>query len=158
MPAWREPHMNKAGGLTAVNTVMTSIPIHTIISLKLPEWVIHEIDKRRRGDGNLALFWKDRWNRDVSPCDIAPDLCRLEVWYAVSRLLNIQTPIPAGSLVDWWMQLRSGFNKHKRKGLDSSFMLISLSIWRERNDRVFGRSAPRSAAQIATAIIRQAQL
>lgn len=29
------------------------------------------------GDGNLALFWKDRWNDGVSPCDIAPDLCRL---------------------------------------------------------------------------------
>nr|TKW03041.1 hypothetical protein SEVIR_7G040400v2 [Setaria viridis] len=29
------------------------------------------------GDGNLALFWTDRWNGPLSPCVIAPDLCKL---------------------------------------------------------------------------------
>jgi hypothetical protein len=29
------------------------------------------------GDGNLALFWKDRWNGADSPCAIAPELSTL---------------------------------------------------------------------------------
>lgn len=156
---WKASLMNKAGRLTMVKVVMTSTCTHTFISLKIPEWVISEIDKRRRsflwaarqkahggqcpvawtascrpqelgglgttdltiasyalrlrwmwlkranpdrpwrnlalqfdndnvlqkmfqasiqvqlGDGNLALFWIDRWNGDSSPCSIAPDLC-----------------------------------------------------------------------------------
>jgi hypothetical protein len=31
----------------------------------------------RVGDGNLALFWKDRWNGADSPCAIAPELSTL---------------------------------------------------------------------------------
>ncbi|KAF8691212.1 hypothetical protein HU200_040332 [Digitaria exilis] len=29
------------------------------------------------GDGQLALFWSDRWNGSDSPCVAAPDLCKL---------------------------------------------------------------------------------
>lgn len=153
--------MNKAGRLTTVKVVMSSICIYTLISLKIPDWVFQEIDKRRRGllwtgkekahggqclvawntacrpiefgglgitdlriasfalrmrwlwpqridsnkpwkhlqmdfghdsvlqqmfqvsidvqlgDGNLALFWIDRWFEQSSPCIIAPELCKL---------------------------------------------------------------------------------
>lgn len=161
MPTWKVPLMDKAGRLTTVKVVTSSICIHTIISLKIPDWVFQEIDKRRRGflwagrdrahgghclvawtracrptefgglgipdlriasfalrmrwlwlkrtdanrpwkhleiefgndsvvqqmfqasidvqlgDGNLALFWTDKWNGPLSPCVIAPDLCKL---------------------------------------------------------------------------------
>lgn len=153
--------MNKAGKLTMVKAVMTSICTHTLISLKVPDWVFQEIDKLRRGfrwagkqtttgdkclvawttsckptdlgglgimdlriasyalrmrwlwlkktdanrpwrklqfqlgndsmlqqmfqasiqvqigDGNMALFWIDRWNDDSSPSIVAPNLCKL---------------------------------------------------------------------------------
>lgn len=159
MPTWKAALLNKAGRLTTVKAVMSATGIHTMIALKVPDWVIHEIDKRRRGflwagkssatggqclmawptvcrptelgglgipdlkvaahalrlrwlwlqrtdqnrpwrdlelafgadravssmfhnsvdielgDGQLSLFWADRWNGGNSPCVIAPDLC-----------------------------------------------------------------------------------
>lgn len=159
MPTWKASLMNKAGQLTTVKAVMSATGVHLMISLKIPEWVFQEIDKRRRGflwagkpqasegqcmvpwptacrpqelgglgipdmrlaayalrlrwlwfqrmdvskpwrdldlafgndgvvaamfqhsidvevgDGHLALFWKDRWNGENSPCVCARELC-----------------------------------------------------------------------------------
>lgn len=151
-----------------VKVVMSATCVHTMIALCIPDWVIQEIDKRRRGflwagkprasggqcmvawsaacrplelgglripdlriaayglrlrwlwlqrtdlnrpwaeldlafgkdpmihsmfvtsievevgDGNLALFWEDRWCEGESPVIAAPDLCRL-VWPATRK-------------------------------------------------------------------------
>ncbi|XP_072150088.1 uncharacterized protein [Setaria viridis] len=161
IPTWRAPLMNRAGRLTTVRVTLSSICTHTLISLKIPDWVLKEIDKRRKGflwegklqakggnclvawttacrptifgglgipdlrlasfalrlrwlwmqktdanrpwkhmqldfgkdpilqqmfqasieiqlgDGNLALFWNDKWYGDSSPCIMALDLCTL---------------------------------------------------------------------------------
>lgn len=49
MPTWKAPLMNKAGRLTTVKAVISATSVHTMISLKIPDWAIHEVDKRKRG-------------------------------------------------------------------------------------------------------------
>nr|TKW23286.1 hypothetical protein SEVIR_4G282800v2 [Setaria viridis] len=44
-------------------------------------------------------------------------------------------------MMEWWLQLRHAHNSLKQKGIDSTFMLITWSIWKERNSRTFD-SAP----------------
>ncbi|OEL13450.1 hypothetical protein BAE44_0025530 [Dichanthelium oligosanthes] len=53
-------------------------------------------------------------------------------------MLRIQFLAPAAgsSALDWWLLMREGLNKVKRKGIDSTFMLISWKIWKEWNNRI----------------------
>ncbi|KAG2653053.1 hypothetical protein PVAP13_1NG423319 [Panicum virgatum] len=64
---------------------MTAACVHTLISLKVPDWVFQEIDKRRRGflwagkekanGGQCLVAWPVLGHN--SPCLIAPELCKL---------------------------------------------------------------------------------
>lgn len=64
--------MNKAGRLTTVKVVMSSVPVHTLISLKMPDWVLKEIDKRRRG-----FLWTGKAKALGGHCAVAwPIACR----------------------------------------------------------------------------------
>ena len=49
IPTWKASLLNKAGRLTLVKVTMSAACVHTLISLKVPDWVFQEIDKRRRG-------------------------------------------------------------------------------------------------------------
>ncbi|CAL4990597.1 unnamed protein product [Urochloa decumbens] len=72
MPTWKAPLMNRAGRLTTVKVVMSSKCIHTIISLKVSDWVFQEIDKRRRG-----FLWAGKDKANGSQCLVAwPVVCR----------------------------------------------------------------------------------
>ncbi|CAL5070105.1 unnamed protein product [Urochloa decumbens] len=66
MPTWRAPLMNRAGRLTTVKAVMSAKCIHTIISLKVPDWVFQEIDKRRRG-----FLWAGKEKAHGGQCLVA---------------------------------------------------------------------------------------
>nr|TKW40430.1 hypothetical protein SEVIR_1G245900v2 [Setaria viridis] len=59
-----------------------------------------------------------------------------QVWHTVSQILGILNTTLAQnvSLLDWWLTKRNGLNKVQKKGLDSTFMLVSWRIWKERND------------------------
>ena len=59
--------------------------------------------------------------------------------------------------VDWWLQKRSGLNKLQKKGLDSTFMLVSWKLWKERNGRVFTSQPENSASQVTSLILEEGQ-
>lgn len=75
--------------------------------------------------------------------------CRytLRVWAQVKdwlQLVHVDTSAwtASRSIKDWWIDLASAQNSHKRV-MPSIIMLVSKSIWDERNARVFrGRSSP----------------
>lgn len=54
--------------------------------------------------------------------------------------------------------MRLGMTECKKKGLDSSFMLISWILWKQRNDRVFSRLSAKTAGHLTYKILDQAQL
>lgn len=73
IPTWKAPLMNKAGRLTTVKAVMSAICVHSFISLKVPDWVLHEIDKWRRG-----FLWAGRSKAHGGKCLVPwPSACRL---------------------------------------------------------------------------------
>jgi hypothetical protein len=46
---------------------------------------------------------------------------------------SLATPSP--SHVDWWLQARRGLTTQRRKGLDSSIIMVSWLLWKARNRR-----------------------
>lgn len=64
-----------------------------------------------------------------------------QVWQAIVSLLNLQNQPSSQQLciTNFWLHLRSAVDTSKKRGIDSAFLLISWSIWRERNSRVFNR-------------------
>jgi hypothetical protein len=60
-------------------------------------------------------------------------LCISEKW------ANLQNTAPAtdDSLQEWWQLARNSLTGKNRKRLDTLAMLITWSVWRERNNRVF---------------------
>lgn len=66
MPTWKSKLMNKAGRLTTVKAVMSAKPVHLMISLKVPDWVFQEMDKRRR-----AFLWAGKETASGGQCMVA---------------------------------------------------------------------------------------
>jgi hypothetical protein len=44
------------------------------------------------------------------------------------------------SFEDWWCEARRRINKADRRRFDTLVILAAWSIWKQRNDRVFGNS------------------
>ncbi|KAG0544029.1 hypothetical protein BDA96_02G240000 [Sorghum bicolor] len=62
-----------------------------------------------------------------------------ELWSAMLRKLHLDHAISVSydNIFVWWLQERKSTLKIARSGFDSLFFLISLSIWKERNTRMF---------------------
>ncbi|RCV38863.1 hypothetical protein SETIT_8G176600v2 [Setaria italica] len=84
----------------------------------------------------------------------------MQVWQAIASVLNLlnQPPSQDFSTTDFWLHMRSAVDALKKRGIDSAFMLISWSIWKERNSRVFSRSPAKLYGQLACEISEQALL
>ncbi|GJN13826.1 hypothetical protein PR202_gb00573 [Eleusine coracana subsp. coracana] len=62
-----------------------------------------------------------------------------EVWWEILTHINMPQRFQQlnGDLYTTWSNLRAGLAKMPRKGLDTLFMLVTCTIWNERNSRVF---------------------
>ncbi|KAF8733041.1 hypothetical protein HU200_015400 [Digitaria exilis] len=63
VPTWKAALMNKAGRLTTIKSVMCAKNVHVMISLKIPDWVMHEIDKYNRG-----FLWSGKARANGGQC------------------------------------------------------------------------------------------
>lgn len=55
LPGWKASLMNMAGRAVWVRAVLSALPIHVLIALNVPKWLIKALDKIRRG-----FIWKGR--------------------------------------------------------------------------------------------------
>jgi hypothetical protein len=60
--------MKMAGRATWVKFVLTAIPIHVLLVIKVPKWFIKAIDKSRR-----AFLWKGRQQINGGSCLVVRD-------------------------------------------------------------------------------------
>jgi hypothetical protein len=74
-----------------------------------------------------------------------------QLWFAAAQALNnLPSPLPAGSLQDWWQAWREQWTGDMRKGADSLFALIAWELWKERNARCFRGASTEIEALKAT--------
>lgn len=77
-----------------------------------------------------------------------------EVW---ARLLDSVgllrlAPTHDDTLSDWWLRSRLELPTSLRRAFDSTVLLVSWAMWKERNGRTFDRSS-RTTSQLLTVII-----
>jgi len=94
LPGWRASLLTLAGRAVLVRFVLTAIPIHLLIAIKVPKWFLRAIDKIRRG-----FLWSGRKQANGGCCLVA--------WEKVMR------PIDLGGLgihnleiMGWALQMR----------------------------------------------------
>lgn len=76
LPGWKAVLLQCSGWLILVRAVLTAIPIHVLIALDAPKWIIKTIDKIRRG-----FLCKERTDITGGHCPIA--------WERVMRPLHL---------------------------------------------------------------------
>lgn len=83
-------------------------------------------------------------------CDQAPEtVSHLFRGCVFAREISLQlialVPEDADDLGAWWLRTRSRLDSNSKKVFDSMFLLIAWTLWKERNNRVFGRSSSKRA-------------
>jgi hypothetical protein len=83
-----------------------------------------------------------------------------EVWYRLFRCCGWQDFTPRGDelhLADWWAPARRRLDKAHKKVMDSLIVLVSSSIWLERNARIFNKTN-KSAAELSKCITEEVSI
>jgi hypothetical protein len=80
-----------------------------------------------------------------------------EVWYRVLAPIGLEllTPQPRTSFLDWWLSRRILLGTTRRKGFNSLAILGSWCLWKERNRRVFD-GVGRLVVAVADSIVEEA--
>lgn len=76
LPIWKGQLMNKSALLALIKTTMSAIPIHTLISIKVPNWFIKALEKIMR-----AFLWTGTEVVNGGKCLVA--------WSKVQRPLRL---------------------------------------------------------------------
>jgi hypothetical protein len=85
-------------------------------------------------------------------CDQAPEtvahlfvgcVFSREVWYKLLEPLGLSSlmPMDEPDLGQWWISQRGRLDRASRPLFDTLVLLIAWTVWKERNNRVFGRRA-----------------
>nr|CAB3469344.1 unnamed protein product [Digitaria exilis] len=165
MPSWKASLMNKAGWLTTVKAVMTATCVHTIISLKVPDRVFQELDKRHRG-----FLWAGTDSTTGGQCMVAwPSVCRPQ---KLGGLMVHDLRIAAYALRLRWFWLQRTDSTRPWHGLDLEFgedrvvremfnnsIEVSLGNWHLAlfwMDRWLGSASPKSTAPELCKLIKPA--
>jgi hypothetical protein len=80
-----------------------------------------------------------------------------EVWHRVLAPigLDLLTPQPGISFLDWWLSRCLMLGSARRKGFDSLTILGSWCLWKEWNRRVFN-GVGRSVVTVADSVVEEA--
>lgn len=83
-----------------------------------------------------------------------------QVWHSVDQRIGRASlsPTAGSSFLDWWLLRRRSFLGASKKGFDTTFILVSWHIWKERNHRVFTGDTQRTPQQLAEAITQEAAI
>ena len=107
-------------------------------------------------------------NSDVCAlCDQAPETCRhlilgcvfsRAVWVILLHPIHllVLAPDSEADIAEWWLHQRRRLDGASRTLFDSLLLLIAWSLWKERNNRTFGRPTS-SVHSVVQAVIREGQ-
>jgi len=109
--------MNKAGRLTLVKVTMSAACVHTLISLKVPDWVFQEIDKRRRG-----FLWAGKEKATGGQCLVAWPIVCLPIELGGLGVVNLR--FAAYALRLRWIWLKRTDANRPWKNLSLDFVMI----------------------------------
>ncbi|KAJ4754476.1 RNA-directed DNA polymerase (reverse transcriptase)-related family protein [Rhynchospora pubera] len=100
LQGWKSKFLSFAGRLTLVKSVLTAMPLHYMQVIRLPKWVINQIDKMRRN-----FLWKGNDKCLGGHCLVNWDKCCMPKQHGGLGILNLKTQNEA-LLAKWiWVLL-----------------------------------------------------
>lgn len=91
---WKAALLHPAGRLTLVKAVLSAVPVHQLIALDCPKWVLKAIEKIMRG-----FLWKGRKEAKGGHCLVS--------WSRVCRPLDLGgLGIKNLEILNWALQMR----------------------------------------------------
>jgi hypothetical protein len=99
LPNWKARLLNLAGRTALVRFVLSAIPVYLFLAMNIPKWVIHKIDKIRKG-----FVWRGRKEVNGGSCLVAWDSVTRPLKYGGLGIPNLQHMCWA--LQDKWLWLQ----------------------------------------------------